>query len=219
MCSRGDEAARLHDSNKENRHMKLVLTSALAMILLSTIPAEAQLCAGAPSFRDNPLQVGASAAFRGGAQGVGGSFAAGGESLFAAAGVSVLNVDDVDSSATTVSGTIGVDLQADDNGRVFLCPIGQVAFTAGPDFGPVDVSTITLTGGVSLGVIASQSDALTVIPTFGLFAVHSRDGGSRRFGQHRIRRIGVGERRRRAALQFERHSHPGGAGPVFGRQR
>ena len=166
--------------------MKLVLTSALAMILVSTIPAEAQLCAGAPSFRDNPLQVGASAAFRGGAQGVGGSFAAGGESLFAAAGVSVLNFDDVDSSATSVSGTIGVDLQADDNGRVFLCPIGQVAFTAGPDFGPVDVSTITLSGGVSVGVIASQSDALTVIPTFGLFAVtFSRDCGSRRFGQHR----------------------------------
>lgn len=154
--------------------MKLVLPCALAMILLSTIPAEAQLCAGAPSFRDNPLQVGASAAFRDGAQGVGGSFAAGGEALFAAGGVSVLNFDDVDSSATSVSGTIGVDLQADDNGRVFLCPIGQVAFTAGPDFGPVDVSTITLSGGVSVGVIASQTDMLTVIPTFGLFAVHSR---------------------------------------------
>ena len=154
--------------------MKLVLTCALAMLVVSTIPAEAQLCAGAPSFRNNPLQVGASALFRGGAQGVGGSFAAGGESLFAAAGVSVVNFDDVDSSATTVSGTIGVDLQADDNARVFLCPIGQVAFTAGPDFGPVDVSTITLTGGVRVGVIASQNDTLTVIPTFGLFAVHSR---------------------------------------------
>jgi len=154
--------------------MKLALTCALAMILVSTIPAEAQLCTGAPSFRENPLQVGVSAAFRDGAQGVGGSFAAGGEALFAAGGVSVLNFDDVDSSATGVSGTIGVDLQADDDGRVFLCPIGQVAFIAGPDFGPVDVSTITLTGGVSLGVIASQSDALTVIPTFGLFAVHSR---------------------------------------------
>jgi hypothetical protein len=154
--------------------MKLVLTCALAMILVSTIPAEAQLCAGAPSFRDNPLQVGVSAAFRDGAQGVGGSFGAGGEALFASGGVSVVNFDGADSSQTSVSGTIGMDLQADDDGRVFLCPIGQVAFSTGPDFDPVDVSTITLTGGVSVGVIASQTDMLTVIPTFGLFAVHNR---------------------------------------------
>lgn len=173
-CSRGDEAARLHDSNKENRDMKLVLTCALAMILVSTIPAEAQLCAGAPSFRDYPLQVGVSAAFRDDAKGVGGSFGAGGEALFATGGVSVLNFDGADSSQTSVSGTIGTDLQADDDGRVFLCPIGQVAFGAGPDFGPVDVSTITLSGGVSVGVIAYQTDMLTAIPTFGLFAVHNR---------------------------------------------
>ncbi len=154
--------------------MKLVLPCVLAMIFVSTIPAEAQLCAGAPSFRDNPFQVGASAAFRDGAQGVGGSFGAGGEALFAAAGVSALNFDGADSSQTSVSGTIGADLQADDNARVFLCPVGQVAFSTGPDFDPVDVSTITLSGGVNVGVIASQTDTLTVIPTFGLFAVHSR---------------------------------------------
>jgi hypothetical protein len=154
--------------------MKLVLPCALVMMLVSTIEAEAQLCAGAPSFRDYPLQVGVSGAFRDGAHGVGGSFGAGGEALFVSGGVSVLNFDGADSSQTSVSGTIGADLQADDDGRVFLCPVGQVAFSAGPDFGPVDVSTITLSGGVNLGVIASQSDALTVIPTFGLFAVHSR---------------------------------------------
>jgi hypothetical protein len=154
--------------------MRLIVPIVLCLVFLSAGSAEAQLCAGAPSFRDNRFQAGVTAALRDGAQGVGGSFGGGGEDIFAVAGVSVLNFSDVDSSATSVSGTIGADLQADQGGRVFVCPLGQIAFGVGPDIGPVDVSTLTLSGGGSVGVVASQTDALTVVPTFGLFAVHTR---------------------------------------------
>lgn len=164
--------------------MKFTVAIVLCLVVLSARSAEAQLCVGAPSFRDNRFQVGVTAALSDGAQGVGGSFGGGGEDFFGVAGVSVLNFSDMDSSATSVSGTLGADLQADQGGRVFVCPVGQVAFGAGPDLGPVDISTFTLSGGGSVGVVASQTDALTVIPTFGLFAVHTRVtaevGGSER---------------------------------------
>jgi hypothetical protein len=154
--------------------MKFTLPIVLCLVVFSATSADAQTCAGAPSFRDNPFQIGVSAAFRDGAQGVGGSFAGGGDDIFGVAGVSVLNFSNLDSSATSVSGSIGADLQADQGGRVFVCPVGQIAFGAGPDFGAVDISTFTLSGGGSVGVVASQGNTLAVIPTFGLFAVHTR---------------------------------------------
>lgn len=154
--------------------MKFILSCVLLLLFVSAGRSDAQVCAGAPSFRDDPFQAGVTAAFTEGARGVGGSFSGGSESVFAGVGVSVLNFGDLDSSATNVSVTFGADLQADQNGRVFLCPVGQVAFGVGPDVGAVEVSTVTLSGGGSVGVLASQTDTLMVIPTFGLFALRTR---------------------------------------------
>ena len=119
--------------------MKFILTCVL-LLLASVRPTEAQVCAGAPSFRENPFQGSVTAAFTEGARGFGGSFSGGGESIFAGAGVSVLNYSDLDASATRLSVGFGADLQADQNGRVFLCPLGQVAIGVGPDVGAVEVS-------------------------------------------------------------------------------
>ena len=152
--------------------MRIAVCVFVSMFVLAG-SAEAQLCAGLPSFRDQPMQVGLAASFTDGARGVGGTFAFGGESLFAGAGVSVLNFSDLDSLATDVSAFVGADLQADTDGRVFLCPSGAVGFGVGPDLGAVDISTAALRGGGQVGVIASDQSGLLVIPTFGLFAIYS----------------------------------------------
>lgn len=154
--------------------MKLVVLCVVVLTLGMAGAAEAQFCAGAPSFRDGPMQVGFGASFGDGVRGVGGTFAGGGESIFGGIGLSVINFTAIDELATTVSAFGGAELQADDAGRVFLCPVAAAGFGAGPDIGPIDVSTVSLRGGGSLGVIASDQSGLMVIPHFGLFAVYSR---------------------------------------------
>jgi hypothetical protein len=49
-----------------------------------------------------------------------------------------------------------------------------MSFGVGPDVGAIDVSTFTLGAGGSMGVIASQTSTLAIVPTFGLAAVYNR---------------------------------------------
>jgi hypothetical protein len=146
------------------------LATALFLVLVVSASAEAQICAGLPSFAEAPYQAGVTAGFREGAQGVGGRFAAGGSSLFGGGAVSILNFSDLDSTQTNISAFAGTELGVDQNDRVFVCPIGSVAFGVGPDIGDVDVSTFALQGGGSVGVVASNRPTLMVVPTFGLAA-------------------------------------------------
>lgn len=153
--------------------MKLAVSVAL-LILTAASSASAQICSGNPSFRNGPYQVGITAAVTDGAQGVGGTFAGGGESLFAGVGVSVLNYSDIDARATTVSGFGGAEFATDSRSKVLLCPVAELSFGVGPDIGPVDISTIGLQAGANVGVIASDANGLMVVPTFGLAAVFQR---------------------------------------------
>lgn len=154
--------------------MKLVSVCAAIALLGAVSPAEAQLCSGAPSFAQAPYQVGVGAAFRDGAQGFGGQFAAGGTALFAGAGVAVLSFSDLDATQTNINIFAGTDLGVDENDSVFFCPLASFGFGVGPDIGPVDVSTFSLRGGGSVGVIASSTDMLMVVPTFGFAAAWQR---------------------------------------------
>src|SRR5687767_3444135 len=114
-------------------------------------PAEAQLCGGATSFSEGPYQLGIAGAFTEGAQGAGGHFAVGSPSgLFGGVGASVLGYDGLDSTRTEFSVFAGADLAVEGNSQVFVCPLGQVSFGVGPDFGGVDVSHVGLRGGGSV---------------------------------------------------------------------
>jgi hypothetical protein len=146
----------------------------LIALLLIASPAYAQLCLGAPTFRTAPYQVGIAASFTDGARGVEGTFAGGGETLFAGAGVSVVNFTDADVRAAGVSAFAGAEVATDSRNRVLLCPVVQLGFLSGPDFGRVDVSSVTLQGGASVGVLAVESGDTMVVPFFGLAALYQR---------------------------------------------
>jgi hypothetical protein len=155
--------------------MRLARASALlVMILLAARPANAQLCAGNPSYTNQPYQAALTAAFTEDAHGIGGEFGAGGESIFASAGVSVINFRNLDALSTQISALVGADLPADQNRTVFVCPAASIGFSVGPDVGAVDISTISLGAGGSVGVVASQMDQLTIVPTFGLAVIYNR---------------------------------------------
>jgi hypothetical protein len=154
--------------------MKLSRACVAVVSLVVVSNAEAQLCIGSPSFAQAPLQVGVNASFREGANGVGGHFAGGGQALFGGVGVGVVNFTDLDATETRVIAFGGAELGVDGNDRVFVCPVAAVRFGAGPDIGAIDVSSVGLEGGGSVGVIASSTPSLMVVPTFGLAAAWQR---------------------------------------------
>ena len=153
-------------------------SACVATVMLSTLlitrTAEAQVCAGNPSFANRPYQASITAAFTEGAHAMGGGFGAGSESFFASAGVSVINFRELDATSTQISAGAGAELATNQRRTVFVCPLASVSFGSGPDVGGIDVSTINLGAGGSIGVIASQTAALMIVPTFGLAAIYSR---------------------------------------------
>ena len=154
--------------------MRLMAGVLLLTILVAAKPFSAQTCLGAPSFRVAPYQVGVGASFTEGLRQVEGTFAGGGESLFAGAGASVLNFTDIDERTAGVSAFAGAELVTDQRNRVLLCPVVRLGFLAGPDFGPVDLSSVSVQGGGSVGVIAAEDGDLMVVPFFGLSALYTR---------------------------------------------
>jgi hypothetical protein len=151
------------------------LTACVLLVLfLMARSASAQTCLGAPSFREAPYQAGVGASFTEGLRQVEGTFSGGGETLFAGAGASVLNFTDLDQRTAGVSAFAGAELATDQRNRVLLCPIVRLGFLAGPDIGPVDLSSVSIRGGGSIGVIAAQDGDLTVVPFFGLAFGYTR---------------------------------------------
>jgi hypothetical protein len=155
--------------------MRLAVSLAFVCCFGFTSIAEAQLCGGQTSFSQGPYQLGIAGAFTDGAQGAGGHFAVGSPTgLFGGVGASVLGYSGLDSTRTEVSVFGGADLAVEGSSRVFVCPLGLVSFGTGPDIGPVDVSSVGLRGGGSVGVVASETRSLMVVPTFGLAAAWQR---------------------------------------------
>lgn len=153
--------------------MKLVLPCAVVIAIAIVAPAEAQLCAGAPSFRMSPFQAGVDSVFSGDAQGVGASFAAG-RTLFGAVTVTATRFSDRESASRSVGGAAGLEVPLGGDRRGFVCPVAHVAWGVGPNVGPLEVSTVSAGAGGRLGVVAAEAGRLMVVPTLGLSAVYRR---------------------------------------------
>ena len=153
--------------------MKLVLGCAVLVVVIAA-PAEAQLCAGAPSFGVHPFHVGVDGAFSSNAQGVGATIAVG-RALFGAVTVNTQTFDDLESSFRSVGATAGLEVTLGSDRRAFACPTGHMGFGFGPNVGPLNVSSVRASGGGRLGVVIAETDPLIVVPTVGLLSVYQRD--------------------------------------------
>ena len=58
--------------------------------------------------------------------------------------------------------------------KIMVCPEVRLDVIAGPDIGPVDVSTTGVQGGARAGVIISDMGDMQVVPFFGLAVVYTR---------------------------------------------
>jgi len=145
----------------------------LVLLIALTVPtADAQTCTGAASFRDRPMQVAGAVASVNRATDIGGTFLASRRGLFGGGGVAMSDPE-FGSTMTNVTAVIGVEFANPDH-PAFFCPIGQVRFGNGPDFGSVDGSLLATQGGVSVGLRVWEARNAAVIPTFSVLAVYER---------------------------------------------
>ena len=146
---------------------------ATVLVLAGGSRAEAQTCAGGPSFRERPLQAGAAASFVGDRRDVGGTVAIGRPSLFGGIGVSATHIRFIGTSPS-ISGNVGAEFASSDH-PVFTCPLFQAAYASGPALEPFDISTVGLRGGISVGAIVAETrQAVKIIPTFGVAVLYDR---------------------------------------------
>lgn len=149
----------------------------IAMGLLGCLLAadvSAQTCLGLPSFSEGPFQASGGAAFTDGAQSYGGGIALGSDNYFGGVGLTFTNVDDVDSTATTVSFNLGASYPLSQQERIEVCPVAAINVTTGPDVGEADISGVGLRGGGRLGLLAAQTGNIDIVPTFGLDVAYDR---------------------------------------------
>jgi hypothetical protein len=95
-----------------------------------------------------------------------------------------VTVDEIDDTALALGLTVGSDNRLDSEGRIWLCPLGAIAYRMGPtlefDFGGfdfddgVDTNLLTLGGGGRIGVVALDNGSVQAIPTFGISFLHER---------------------------------------------
>jgi hypothetical protein len=146
--------------------MRSVLWAGVLLILAVT-QAQAQTCMGAPSFREKPMQGGFTASFIGERHEIGGTFAAGKTSLFGTVGVLATHISYLGTAPALTVG-VGTEISSSDH-PVFTCPLLQVEFNAGPDFGPFETSSVGVRGGISVGAIVAETRGGTqLVPTFAL---------------------------------------------------
>lgn len=153
--------------------MRLV-GSALMLTLLAASPAAAQLCTGNPSLAYAPFQANIAASFSSNVRGVDIGAAAGGQTVFGGAGLTIVNFSDIDVKTAGIFGYIGAELAADRDNKIMICPIGRFDVLAGPDIGPVDSTTTGLEGGGAIGLTVYDQGDLQLVPFFGLSLTYAR---------------------------------------------
>lgn len=143
----------------------------LALVAMTASQARAQYCNGMPSFVGQPLQARVGGEFNDQATQWLGGVGYGAHAMFGGVDVGVVNLDELDASAVGVNLSGGYELRALDSDRRFrACPVANVSHLFGPkdieDSG-VDYSETTFGFGVNLGVLATETEQMQLIPTAG----------------------------------------------------
>jgi len=174
----------------------------LVLVLSTWVPAVAlgQTCLGLPSFSRVPAHLSGTLTTGGDLTTIGGALTWGSTGPFASAGLNYVDIDGVDESAFSFGGAVGYQMTANTGGRLRpsasyqassnvralqWCPIASIEYQKGPEFDvlgeDIDLSTLTLGGGVSLGVPIVAGTNLQVIPTGGAALAYTKisaDAGS-----------------------------------------
>lgn len=131
--------------------------------MLAAQPAAAQICSGAPTLQGTrSLNVSSGASFFDGGKTYGASFTAGSNWLVGG-GFGYTDFDDTTLSLKTISGSAGWEYE--DGSGFAACPNLGASYGFGLELSGVDLTSWTISPGVSLGYEAVVSQTLSVVPT------------------------------------------------------
>jgi hypothetical protein len=151
-----------------NRSIFVGAAVAAACLALSADSLRAQTCLGNASFTGAPVRLGAVLSFADGVKSYGAELGVGGSGLFASAGVSLIDYDDIDESGTGIDVLGGYSLPIGTTGRAELCPIVAYSHQGGPNFdtpfGEIEFSGRSIGGGVALGGTYNSTPRLDLVP-------------------------------------------------------
>ncbi len=165
----------------------LVLSASLAAV------AEGQTCAGLPSFSKVPAHLSGSIITGNDITTIGGAVTWGGVGPFASAGAALVDFDGIDESAFTVGFGVGYQVSASAENRlrrnsvyqpsgnlrgIQFCPVAAFEYQKGPEFDflgeNIDLSAISLSAGLSLGVPIVAGTTLQLIPVGGVALAYTK---------------------------------------------
>jgi hypothetical protein len=181
-------------------------TTLVALAFAGASTVGAQVCVGSPSFSTGPIRLEGGLQFGNDAMSYGVGAAVGSVTgPFASASVGIVNIDDVDESATVFGAKAGWDLNLAPRPsglRLGVCPIVAFDYQNGPEFdvgfGDLDLSATQLSAGLSVGASVVASPTMNVIPFGALrfartsFKVAIGDQDEDESENHGILDLGVG---------------------------
>jgi hypothetical protein len=157
--------------------MKRFVLLSLAAAVLPQL-AEAQACLGLASLASAPTNVTVSALFGDGAKGIDGRFGFGSSIAFGGISASIVDFDDVDGTAKTIGGDVGLSYLVGTAKKMSFCPVGSLSYTMYPDIEFLGESSssndVTGTAGLALGGTVSTSSAISLIPFASVRAAYTR---------------------------------------------
>ncbi len=169
-----------HDDYPSENYMSRLASVALMTIvsLLPVVSAVAQVCVGTASFASGPARVGVGLDFAKDAKQYGAQIAVGKPAgPFAAGSVAMVDIDEIDESATVLGIDLGYSLNVAGKGSLGICPVvGFSHATADVDEGgfSIDLTSRTLRAGFAIGGVSSSSPTFKFIPSAGLAYVNEK---------------------------------------------
>ena len=177
----------------------------LGSFVVAGTDVQAQTCRGTVSIAQRShgiVDVGT--AFSKHANSYGASVGGGSDAWFAGGGIQGLHYSDLDARTWAFTGIGGAQIATDPGRYLMICPMTAVSFErADAVFGEdMSASTLTTNTGVAVGVQAFQSNAVSFVPTAGLYLTNART------------RVGLGGERVTASDTFG--TLHAGVGVLFG---
>jgi hypothetical protein len=157
--------------------MRRTLLFSLALTLLLGSKAAAQACLGMPSFTSGPMQVAGGITFADGANGFGGSFGYGTQTMYGKVGVGTTSYDALDGSSFDFGVSGGYQLQVDRSHKAALCPIASLSLNSGPNDiagSGIDMSSRTFAFGAALGAPVGHNPRMQILPNASLQFANTR---------------------------------------------
>ena len=144
------------------------------LALLFPIATAAQVCIGNPAMGDNSAgNVGLGAVFFDGGKGYVGSGTFGSE-FFWSGSLGYIDFDDTTLSLKTISGTAAYEVIAGTSSNISVCPNFGIGYGFGLEVLGIDVTSLTFSPGVAVGIEVEVSPTVSIAPFAQLSLVHVR---------------------------------------------